>query len=141
MKKNRKQPKQNRWVMSFVTESEVEQALGDTWNNQSESDKAQLLKKSRAYLIARNVKDYENVDDVPQDLKDASFEIIKGIIDKKLYIDKDQELKSKRVKADSVESEKVYQDGSKTINAVEQFIWDLIKPYTKKSRVQMVRKL
>jgi len=127
--------------MSFVTESEVEQALGDTWNNQSESDKAQLLKKSRAYLIARNVKDYENVDDVPLDLKDASFEIIKGIIDKKLYIDKDQELKSKRVKADSVESEKVYQDGSKSINAVEQFIWDLIKPYTKKSRVQMVRKL
>ncbi|MFW1646143.1 hypothetical protein [Acinetobacter guillouiae] len=127
--------------MSFVTESEVEQALGDTWNNQSESDKAQLLKKSRAYLIARNVKDYENVKDAPQDLKDASFEIIKGIIDKKLYIDKDQELKSKRVKADSVESEKVYQDGSKSINAVEQYIWDLIKPYTKKSRVQMVRKL
>ena len=127
--------------MSFVTESEVEQALGDTWNNQSESDKAQLLKKSRAYLIARKVKDYENVDDVPEDLKDASFEIIKGIIDKKLYIDKDQELKSKRVKADSVESEKVYQDGSKSINAVEQFILDLIKPYTTKSRVQMVRKL
>ena len=127
--------------MSFVSESEVEQALGDTWNNQSESDKAQLLKKSRAYLIARKVKDYENVDDVPEDLKDASFEIIKGIIDKKLYIDKDQELKSKRVKADSVESEKVYQDGSKSINAVEQFILDLIKPYTTKSRVQMVRKL
>ncbi|MBJ9905358.1 hypothetical protein [Acinetobacter bereziniae] len=127
--------------MSFVTESEVEQALGDTWSNQSESDKAQLLKKSRAYLIARNVKDYENVVDVPQDLKDASFEIIKGIIDKKLYIDKDQELKSKRVKADSVESEKVYQDGSKSINATEQYIWDLIKPYTKKSRVQMVRRL
>lgn len=127
--------------MSFVTESEVEQALGDTWTNQSESDKAQLLKKSRAYLIARNVKDYENVVDVPQDLKDASFEIIKGIIDKKLYIDKDQELKSKRVKADSVESEKVYQDGSKSINATEQYIWDLIKPYTKKSRVQMVRRL
>ena len=127
--------------MSFVTESEVEQALRDTWTNQSESEKTQLLKKSRAYLLARNVKDYENVDDVPQDLKDASFEIIKGIIDKKLYIDKDQELKSKRVKADSVESEKVYQDGSKSINAVEQYIWDLIKPYTKKSRVQMVRKL
>lgn len=127
--------------MSFVTESEVEQALGDTWTSQSESDKAQLLKKSRAYLIARNVKDYENVDDVPDDLKEASFEIIKGIIGKKLYIDKDQELKSKRVKADSVESEKVYQDGSKSINSVEQFIWDLIKPYTKKSRVQIVRKL
>ena len=127
--------------MSFVTESEVEQALRDTWTNQSESEKTQLLKKSRAYLIARNVKDYENVDDVPQDLKDASFEIIKGIIDKKLYIDKDQELKSKRVKADSVESEKVYQDGSKSINATEQYILDLIKPYTKKSRVQMVRKL
>ncbi len=127
--------------MSFVTESEVEQALGDTWTNQSESDKTQLLKKSRAYLLARNVKDYENVDDVPQDLKDASFEIIKGIIDKQLYVDKDQELKSKRVKADSVESEKVYQDGSKSINATEQYILDLIKPYTKKSRVQMVRKL
>ena len=83
----------------------------------------------------------ENVDDVPQDLKDASFEIIKGIIDKQIYIDKDQELKSKRVKTDSVESEKVYQDGSKSINATEQYIWDLIKPYTKKSRVQMVRKL
>lgn len=126
--------------MSFVTESEVEQALRDTWTNQSESEKTQLLKKSRAYLLARNVKDYENVDDVPQDLKDASFEIIKGIINKKLYIDKDQELKSKRVKADSVESEKVYQDGSKSINATEQYILDLIKPYTKKSRVQMVRR-
>ncbi len=127
--------------MSFVTESEVEQALGETWANQSESDKAQLLKKSRAYLIARNVKEYPSTDDVPQDLKDASFEIIKGIIDKKLYVDKDQELKSKRVKADTVESEKVYQDGSKAINAVEQYIWDLIKPYTRKSRVQFLRKL
>ncbi|OTG79065.1 hypothetical protein B9T31_17350 [Acinetobacter sp. ANC 4558] len=127
--------------MSFVTESEVEQELGEIWTSQSERDKAQLLKKSRAYLIARNVRDYDDTNDVPQDLKDASFEVIKGIINKQLYIDKDQELKSKKVKADGVESEKVYQDGSVKLSAIEQYIWDLIKPYAKNRRVQLLRKM
>ncbi|MCH4243751.1 hypothetical protein [Acinetobacter gerneri] len=126
--------------MSFITTQEAELNV-DGFSALSERDKAQHIKKSDAYLIARNVKPYDNVADVPELLKDASYEIIKGIMSGELYVNKAPELKRKKVKADGVESEKEYQDGAMTITATEQFILDLIKPFTKQSRVQMLRRL
>ncbi|EOG1934001.1 hypothetical protein [Providencia stuartii] len=127
--------------MGFITEREAEQALGDTWTNQTESDKARLLAQSEAYLIARNVRPYDDADDVPVPLKLASYEIIKGIINEELYQGQAQELKAKTVKGGSVEVSKTYQDGSYELNATEQYIQDLIKPYSKRRSVVFLKRV
>ncbi|MBR8591670.1 hypothetical protein KD918_19925, partial [Acinetobacter baumannii] len=63
--------------MSFITEQEaIEHVAG--FDALSASDKAQYLQMSEAYLLARNVKPYEDVTQVPEPLKTASYQIIKG---------------------------------------------------------------
>lgn len=126
--------------MSFITEQEaIEHVAG--FDALSASDKADYLQMSEAYLLARNVKPYEEVTTVPQPLKTASYQIIKGIMKGELYQGQEQALKRKKVKADTVETEKEYQDGSVKLTATEQFILDLIKPYRKSKRVFFVRKI
>lgn len=125
--------------MSFITEQEaIEHVQG--FDALSASDKADYLQKAEAYLIARNVKPYDDVTQVPKALKTASYEIIKGIMKGELYQGQEQALKRKRVKAE-VESEKEYQDGSVKLNATEQYILDLIKPFTKRSSVFFIRRI
>lgn len=125
--------------MSFITEQEaIERVKG--FDALSDSDKADYLEKSEAYLLARNVKPYEDITTVPKALKTASYEVIKGIMKGDLYQGQEQALKRKRVKAE-VESEKEYQDGSVKLSASEQYILDLIKPYCKRKRVFIVRKI
>lgn len=126
--------------MSFITEQEaIERVAG--FDALSASDKADYLEKSEAYLLALNVKPYEDTTIVPKALKSASFEVIKGIMKGELYQGQEQALKRKKVKADTVETEKEYQDGSVKLSATEQYILDLIKPYCKRKRVFIVRKI
>ena len=126
--------------MSFITEQEViEHVQG--FDALSSSDKADYLQKAEAYLIARNVKPYEDETLVPKALKTASYEIIKAIMKGELYQGQEQALKRKKVKADTVESEKEYQEGSLKLNSTEQYILDLIKPFTKRSAVFFVRRI
>ncbi|AXJ90004.1 hypothetical protein DKP84_06090 [Acinetobacter pittii] len=125
--------------MSFITEQEaIERVAG--FAALSEGDKADYLEKSEAYLLARNVKPYEDITTVPKALKTASYEVIKGIMKGELYQGQEQALKRKRVKAE-VESEKEYQDGSVKLNATEQYILDLIKPYCKRRSVIYIRRI
>ncbi|MEZ6922402.1 hypothetical protein ACB014_07460 [Acinetobacter baumannii] len=126
--------------MSFITVQEaIERVAG--FDALSASDKADYLEKSEAYLLARNVKPYEDTTIVPKALKSASFEVIKGIMKGELYQGQEQALKRKKVKADTVETEKEYQDGSVKLSATEQYILDLIKPYCKRKRIFFVRKI
>ncbi|BBU19167.1 hypothetical protein BE1S18E01_26950 [Acinetobacter sp. BEC1-S18-ESBL-01] len=125
--------------MSFITEQEaIERVAG--FAALSDGDKADYLEKSEAYLLARNVKPYEDITTVPKALKTASYEVIKGIMKGELYQGQEQALKRKRVKAE-VESEKEYQDGSVKLNATEQYILDLIKPYCKRRSVIYIRRI
>ena len=125
--------------MSFITEQEaIERVAG--FAALSDGDKADYLEKSEAYLLARNVKPYEDITTVPKALKTASYEVIKGIMKGEIYQGQEQALKRKRVKAE-VESEKEYQDGSVKLNATEQYILDLIKPYCKRRSVIYIRKI
>ncbi|TPU95045.1 hypothetical protein [Acinetobacter baumannii] len=125
--------------MSFITEQEaIERVAG--FAALSDGDKADYLEKSEAYLLARNVKPYEDITTVPKALKTASYEVIKGIMKGELYQGQEQALKRKRVKAE-VESEKEYQDGSVKLNATEQYILDLIKPYCRRRSVIFIRRI
>lgn len=124
--------------MSYITEAE---ALENVPEFATQSDKARLLTQAEAYLRARNVKEYPSGADVPQALKLACYEVIKGVLNKELYQGQHQALKREKVKADSVESEEEYQDGSVALSATEQFILDLIKPYAKSQGFQWVARL
>ncbi|EOH1340783.1 hypothetical protein ACLRT7_003817, partial [Acinetobacter baumannii] len=82
-----------------------------------------------------------DVTTVPKALKTASYEVLKGIMRGEIYQGQEQALKRKKVKADTVETEKEYQDGSVKLSASEQYILDLIKPYCKRKAVFFVRKI
>ncbi len=126
--------------MSFITEQEaIEHIQG--FDALSASNKADYLQKAEAYLIARNVKPYEDETEVPRALKIASYEIVKGIMKGEFYKGQEQALKRKRVKGDTVETEKEYLDGSIKLNATEQYIQDLIKPFTKRTSVFFIRRI
>lgn len=124
--------------MSYITEQEALDNVTE-FASQTASDKARLLAQSEAYLRARNVKEYKDDADVPQPLKLACYEVIKGVLSNDLYQGQSQALKRERVKADTVETEEEFQDGSTSINATEQYINDLIAPYAKQSFVWLNR--
>lgn len=101
--------------MSFITQQEVESILGADFA--PDSDKARLILLSNTWM--KNQIGFVP-DPIHENLKLASCEIIKGILAKVIYNGQDQVLKRKKVKADSVESEKEFQDGSIAISSFEQ---------------------
>lgn len=126
--------------MSFVTETEVLEHVPE-FAGQSASDKARLLSQVDAYLRSRNVKGYLESSLVPEPLKLASYEIIRGILAGKLYQGKAATVVSKTVSAQSGTSvSKTFAAGSEDLNTYEQYILDLIKPYTKRSSVQFLKR-
>ncbi|HAV5325286.1 TPA: hypothetical protein JI037_15000 [Acinetobacter baumannii] len=107
--------------MSFITVDDANSILGSDFA--PDSDKARLVQLANVWMKKRIGFVPDPIDPL---LKDASCEIIKGILAKKIYNGKDQQLKRKKVKADSVESEKEYQDGSEAISSFEQIAIDFI---------------
>lgn len=101
--------------MSFITQQEVESILGT--NFAPDGDKARLILLANTWM--KNQIGFVP-DLIHESLKLASCEIIKGILAKVIYSGQDQVLKRKKVKADSVESEKEFQDGSVAISSFEQ---------------------
>lgn len=101
--------------MSFITQHEAESVLGADFA--PDSDKARLILLSNTWM--KNQIGFVP-DPIHENLKLASCEIIKGILAKMIYNGQDQVLKRKKVKADSVESEKEFQDGSIAISSFEQ---------------------
>ncbi|MGR3977572.1 hypothetical protein FW754_07795 [Acinetobacter sp. 1207_04] len=101
--------------MSFITQQEAESILGVDFA--PDSDKARLILLSNTWM--KNQIGFVP-DPIHENLKLASCEIIKGILAKVIYNGQDQVLKRKKVKADSVESEKEFQDGSVALSSFEQ---------------------
>ena len=126
--------------MSYITEQEALDNVTE-FASQTASDKARLLTQSEAYLRARNVKEYKDGADVPQALKLACYEVIRGVLSNDLYQGQSQTVKREKVKADTVETEEEFMDGSVALSATEQFILDLITPYAKSSGVQWMSRI
>ncbi|MDC4997591.1 hypothetical protein OHW19_13505 [Acinetobacter baumannii] len=107
--------------MSFITVNDANSILGSDFA--PDSDKARLVQLANVWMKIRIGFVPDPIDPL---LKDAACEIIKGILTKVIYNGKGQQLKRKKVKADSVESEKEYQDGSEAISSFEQIAIDFI---------------
>lgn len=101
--------------MSFITQQDAETILGLDFA--PDGDKARLILLANTWM--KNQIGFVP-DPLHENLKLASCEIIKGILAKVIYNGQDQVLKRKKVKADSVESEKEFQDGSVAISSFEQ---------------------
>ncbi|ENX58163.1 MULTISPECIES: hypothetical protein [Acinetobacter] len=108
--------------MTFITIADAETILGADFA--PDGDKARLVLLANTWM--KNEIGYVP-DPVTDNLKLGSCEIIKGILANEIYSGKEQELKRKKVKADTVESEKEYQDGSYSLSSFEQIALALIE--------------
>ncbi|QHD50052.1 protein singed [Vreelandella aquamarina] len=117
--------------MQYVTVADVDEKLGDAWA--PEADKTRFVAMANAYLSAQRI---QIPDPVPEEIKLAGAELAAAAADGSLYVTQTQgALTQKRVKADTVESEKRYADVSATFgkNAAlperVQFALALIEQY------------
>lgn len=107
--------------MSFVAVDDVNEMLGSDFA--PEGDKARLILLANTWM-KKHAGTSPAV--VPDELKIAACEIVKGILAKVIYNGKSQTLKREKVKADGVESEEEYQEGSESLSSYEQIALDLI---------------
>ncbi|ENU92094.1 hypothetical protein F971_01981 [Acinetobacter vivianii] len=107
--------------MGFVTTQDVNERLGDDFA--PEGDKAHLVLLANTWMRKKIGFIPDKIDPL---LKYAACEIVKGIKAKAIYNGQEQLLKRKKVKGDTVESEREYQEGSTSISSYEQIATDII---------------
>ena len=107
--------------MSFITQEQAEQILGADFA--PAGDKARLILLANTWM-KNHVGHVPN--EIADELKTAACEIIKGIIAKVIYAGVDRQTTSERVKADTVEVEESFAEGSVAISEYEQIAKALI---------------
>ena len=101
--------------MSFITQEQAEQILGDDFA--PAGDKARLIKLANTWM--RNEVGYVP-DPIDSLLIDAACEIIKGIIAGVIYAGIARQTTSESVKADTVQVTESFAEGSVEISKFEQ---------------------
>ena len=113
--------------MIFVTIDDVDLILGDTWTDQSK--KAMAVNQANVWLGAKRF--CSGLDPIDDAINQAGAYLSQLSAQGKLYeTEADGVIKSKRVKADTVEVQKEYVSGQEKGKSSEmQFIDDLLKPF------------
>lgn len=111
-------------MAEYITEADVDGKLGVGW--EGEDDKTRAVLEANAWLSARAVVASDPVEDA---IVTAGAYLAQEAANGRLYADSEGALKRKRVKADTVESEKEYQDGSRATSGVLSLIYDLLGPF------------
>lgn len=107
--------------MSFITQEQAEQILGDEFAQAS--DKARLILLANTWM--KNEIGFVP-DPIDPLLKDAACEIIKGILAKVIYAGVERQTTSESVKADTVQVTETFSEGSTAISEFEQIAKALI---------------
>lgn len=93
-------------MAEYVTSTQVDDKLGAAWA--PEADKARFVAMANAYLSAQRI---QLPDPVPDEIVTAGAELAGAAADGQLYAQRTEGVVTqKRVKADTVESEKRYSD-------------------------------
>jgi len=123
--------------MPYVTATQVDEILGSDWAE--EAAKPLAVQMSNDWLTAKGI---------PTDIDDdritrAGVYLAKMAAAGTLYADTRGDVKRKRVKADSVESETEYADGSRAVLGDMAYVTDLLKPWLNPfgSRVRVLSRL
>ena len=101
--------------MSFITQEQAEQILGADFA--PAGDKARLIKLANTWM--KNEIGFVP-DPIDPLLQDAACEIVKGIKAGVIYSGVSRQTTSERVKADTVEVEESFVEGSREISEFEQ---------------------
>ncbi len=109
--------------MPFITAEQVDSLLGSDW--------AQAAAKPLAVQMAN---DWLRAKGIPADIDDdritrAGAYLAKMAAGGTLYADSRGDVKRKRVKAGSVESETEFQDGTKAVAGELKYVEDLLRPW------------
>ena len=124
-------------MIEYVTEADVDAALGTGW--EGSGDKALAVLQANSYLNTLTFKAWEAQ---PDAVTRAGAELAKEAAAGRLYAGTEGDLKRKRVKADTVESEKEYADGSVARSGALQFVDALLSPWViKRTATAILRRL
>lgn len=108
----------------YITVAITDTLLGADWQNTGDADQAVL--EANAWLTARNLP----VNPVPVAVERAGALLARESANGGLYIDTTGDVKRKRVKAGSVESETEYAVGDNRKTGTMRLILDLLRPWT-----------
>lgn len=124
-------------MKEFITVAEVDALLPMGW--QGSGDKDQGVLQANVYLNTLKFKAWETQ---PEAVTLAGAELAREGATGELYKSKDGDIKRKKVKADTVESEKEYVDGSVPISGKMQYINALLAPWlVGKTGIKILKRL
>ena len=111
-------------MTDYITVADVDAELPAGW--EGDGDKAEAVMQANAWLTARGVL---AGDPVESGIVKAGSLLAREAANGRLYADTSGDVKRKRVKADTVESETEYQDGSRSRSGVIALVMDMLQPY------------
>jgi hypothetical protein len=109
--------------MAYITVEQVDSLLGSEWADPAA--KPMAVAQANDWLTARNIPPDADDDRITR----AGAYLAKMAAAGTLYADTRGDVKRKRVKADSVESETEYADGSRAVLGDQKYIEDLLRPW------------
>jgi hypothetical protein len=121
-------------MTEYITIAQVDGLLGSGWT--TEDKKARAVLMANAWLTERLTVGFS---DVPDAVVQAGAEIAQLAASGGLYGAQEREVVSTSVTAGPVQSSKTFREGSKALSAAESFALALIKPWSNKGQVRLVR--
>ena len=121
-------------MTEYITIAQVDGLLGSGWT--TEDKKARAVLMANAWLTERLTVGFS---DVPDAVVQAGAEISQLAASGGLYGAQEREVVSTSVTAGPVQSSKTFREGSKALSAAESFALALIKPWSNKGQVKLVR--
>lgn len=121
-------------MTEYITIAQVDGLLGSDWT--TEDKKARAVLMSNVWLAERLTATFSDVPDV---VVQAGAEIAQLAASGGLYGAQEREVVSTSVTAGPVQSSKTFKEGSKALSAAESFALALIKPWSNKGQVRLVR--
>lgn len=124
--------------MPYITQAEAELNV-EGFTDKTQIEKDALLLKADAYLSSKCVPQFNDVAKVPDKLKQAAYEVIRGTIAGKLFVGVARLATSEKVKADVLEVQETYAETAIELNQYEQLIDMLIATFVNcgKARVSL----
>ncbi len=121
-------------MTEYITIAQVDGLLGSDWA--AEDKKARAVLMANTWLAERLTATFS---DVPDAVVQAGAEIAQLAASGGLYGAQEREVVSTSVTAGPVQSSKTFREGSKALSAAESFALALIKPWSNKGQVKLVR--
>ncbi|WP_386415470.1 hypothetical protein [Stutzerimonas stutzeri] len=121
-------------MTEYITIAQVDGLLGSDWA--TEDKKARAVLMANTWLAERLTATFS---EAPDAVVQAGAEIAQLAASGGLYGAQEREVVSTSVTAGPVQSSKTFREGSKALSAAESFALALIKPWSNKGQVRLVR--